>query len=59
MAKSDSLPPFAKKRAILFGQKTSEAKLRATGEQFLDANRYDDALEFFQRGNARCGTVTG
>ena len=52
MAKSNSLPPFAKKRAILFGQKTSEAKLRATGEQFLAKNRFDDALEFFQRGNA-------
>jgi hypothetical protein len=52
MAKSDSLPPFAKKRAILFGLKTSEAKLRATGEQFLAAGRHDDALEFFQRGGA-------
>jgi len=52
MAKSDSLPPFEKKRAILFGAKTSEAKLRATGEQFLAADRHDDALEFFQRAGA-------
>jgi hypothetical protein len=52
MAKKRDLPGFAEKRKILFGAKTTPEKLRDTGELFLEAERYDDALEFFQRGHA-------
>jgi hypothetical protein len=52
MAKKRDLPGFAEKRKILFGAKTTPEKLRETGEQFLEAERYDDALEFFQRCDA-------
>lgn len=52
MAKKQDLPDFREKRKILFGAKTSPDKMRKTGELFLDAQRYDDALEFFERADA-------
>lgn len=52
MAKDDELPGFYEKRKILFNEKTSEEKMRETGRQFFEAERYDDALEFFARSEA-------
>ncbi len=52
MAKKQDLPGFYGKRKILFGAKTSPDKMRQTGKLFMDAERYDDALEFFQRAEA-------
>lgn len=52
MARQRDLPGFAEKRKILFGAKTAPEKMRETGELFLEAERYDDALEFFQRCDA-------
>jgi len=52
MPEQDNLPGFEAKRRILFGAKTTEEKMRSTGEQFMEAGHYDDALEFFQRCNA-------
>jgi hypothetical protein len=53
MAKNKELAGFAEKRKILFGAKSSPEKMRQTGELFMDAERYDDALEFFQRCEAQ------
>ena len=52
MGKNDDLPDFHAKRKILFGDKTSDEQLRETGQQFMEGERYDDALEFFQRAEA-------
>ncbi len=52
MGINDELPDFYAKRKILFGDKTSKEELRQTGQQFTQAGRYDDALEFFQRAEA-------
>ena len=52
MAKGGELPGFLEKRKILFGRKTSAEKMRATGLRFMEAERYDDALEFFARCSA-------
>ncbi|MCD6417023.1 MAG: hypothetical protein J7M08_10085 [Planctomycetes bacterium] len=52
MPKKDELPGFYTKRKILFGSKTSKQKLRETGSRFMERERYDDALEFFQRCGA-------
>jgi len=52
MAKKQDLPGFYEKRKILFGAKTTPEKMRQTGKLFMDAERYDDALEFFQRVEA-------
>jgi len=52
MAKKQELPGFRRKREILFGKKTSKEKLRETAEQFLEAGRYYDALEFIERADA-------
>ncbi|MFW6188908.1 MAG: hypothetical protein ACOC7T_00610 [Planctomycetota bacterium] len=41
-----------KKRKILFGQKTGPEKLRETGKRYMDAGRYYDALDFFERAEA-------
>ncbi len=52
MAKKQDLPGFARKRDILFGKKTPRERLRQASEQFLEAGRYYDALEFIQRAEA-------
>jgi hypothetical protein len=52
MPGSDELPEFREKRKILFGEKTEEEQLRQTGRQFMEAEQYDDALEFFARCDA-------
>jgi hypothetical protein len=52
MARKPDLPGFYQKRKILFGAKTAPAKMRETGKLFMDAGRYDDALEFFERCSA-------
>ena len=52
MAKNDELPSFGKKRDILFSERSSEERLRETGQKYLDAERYYDALEFFDRAEA-------
>ena len=48
----EELPDFYEKRKILFGDGTTEEEMRSTGEQFMRAGRYDDALEFFARCEA-------
>ncbi len=48
----EELPDFYEKRDILFGDNTTEEEMRSTGEQFMRAGRYDDALEFFARCEA-------
>ncbi len=52
MAAKQELPGFRRKRDILFGKKISQDRLRRAGEQFLEAGRYDDAMEFIQRAAA-------
>ena len=52
MPGSDELPEFREKRKILFGEKTREEQMRLTGRQFMEAEQYDDALEFFARCDA-------
>lgn len=52
MAKNDELPGFYEKRKILFNEKTSDEKMRDAGRQFFEAERYDEALEFFARTEA-------
>ena len=52
MAKKNELPGFVKKRKILFGEKVSPEQRRTTGIEFMEAGRYDDALEFFARADA-------
>jgi hypothetical protein len=52
MARKQDLPGFGRKRAILFGKKTSQERLRQTAEHFLEAGRHYDALEFIQRAGA-------
>ena len=49
---SEELPDFYEKREILFGDSTTEEEMRSTGEKFMRAGRYDDALEFFARCDA-------
>ena len=56
MARKSELPAFRKKRNVLFGEKTSKDALRETGRQYLEAKRYYDALEFFQRAGADSDT---
>jgi len=48
----EELPDFYEKREILFGDSTTEEEMRSTGERFMRAGRYDDALEFFARCDA-------
>lgn len=52
MAEKQELPGFYEKRKILFGPRTPPEKVRQTGELFMQAGRYDDALEFFERCDA-------
>jgi len=52
MAKSQELPGFEQKRKVLFGPKTSPEQLRDMGRRYMDAERFDDALEFFARCEA-------
>ncbi|MBS3761775.1 MAG: hypothetical protein KGZ25_00605 [Planctomycetes bacterium] len=52
MAKSDELTGFHKKRKVLFGEKSSDEDLHEMGRQFMEAEHYDDALEFFARTEA-------
>ncbi len=49
MAQRRKLPGFYEKRKILFGARTTPEKMRETGRLFMEAGRYDDALEFFER----------
>ena len=52
MSKQTELPGFYEKRKTLFGRKTAPEKMLQTGRVFMDAGRYDDALEFFERCEA-------
>ncbi len=52
MAKQDELLNFEKKRKVLFGEKTSDQEMFETGCEFMEAERFDDALEFFDRTEA-------
>jgi len=52
MPKSQELPDFQGKRKTLFGARTSPEQMRATGKRFMEAERFDDALEFFARTQA-------
>ena len=52
MAKPDTLPGFRDKRAALFGAKVTPQHRREVGMRFMEAERYDDALEFFSRADA-------
>ncbi|MHC4481164.1 MAG: hypothetical protein ACYS1C_09400 [Planctomycetota bacterium] len=59
MPRNDELPAFFQKRKILFNEKTSPEKMRRTGQLFMAAERYDDALEFFARCEADDLTQAG
>jgi len=52
MATQDQLPDFRNKRKLLFGSKTSAQQMLETGRQFMQAERFDDALEFLSRTEA-------
>ena len=52
MAKLNELPGFRKKRKTLFGSKTSAGQMLETGREFMQAERFDEALEFFSRAGA-------
>lgn len=53
MAKSKDLPAFREKRKALFSDKVSPEKKQAAGKRFMEAGRFDDALEFFSRASAQ------
>jgi len=53
MRESQDLPGFREKRKILFGENTTPEQMLETGRKFMAAGRFDDALEFFQRSDAR------
>lgn len=46
------LPGFAKKRKILFSNKTSKDELIRVGRAFAAELRFEDAIEFFARASA-------
>jgi hypothetical protein len=52
MATQDQLPDFRNKRKLLFGSKTSAQQMLETGRKFMQAERFDDALEFLSRTEA-------
>jgi hypothetical protein len=52
MARKQDLPGFYEKRKLLFSEKARPEDLREAGRQFMEAERYDDALEFFERCDA-------
>ena len=52
MARSTELPGFRDKRKVLFGQKVTPEQRLAMGRRFAEAERFDDALEFFARTDA-------
>jgi len=52
MAERRELPSFRDKRRVLFSERTPSERMRQTGQAFMEAGRYDDALEFFQRCGA-------
>ncbi len=52
MADRSELPGFSKKRDILFNEKASGQQRLQNGVEFVQAGRYDDALEFFERCDA-------
>lgn len=43
---------FAKKRRILYNKRTPKEELIRVGMEFLEADYFDDALEFFTRASA-------
>ena len=53
MAKSKDLPALREKRKMLFGEKVSSEQRLAQGKRFMEAGRFDDALEFFSRADAQ------
>ena len=53
MAKFKELPGFRAKRKVLFGEKVPAERRLEMGREFMDAERYDDALEFFARSGAK------
>jgi len=52
VAKKPELPGFREKRRILFGEKTTPEQMRNTGRLFMEVERYDEALDFFERTDA-------
>ena len=46
------LPGFTSKRKILFSPRSTPQDLVRVGKEFLEAEYYDDALEFFTRAGA-------
>lgn len=48
MAKRD-LPPFFEKREVLYSDDVPVERVNEVGRQFLEAELYNDALEFFDR----------
>ncbi len=52
MAERKDLPGFQKKRKILFDDKFAGRQRLEAGIEFMEAGRYDDALEFFARSDA-------
>lgn len=53
MPKPKELPSFAGKRKMLFSGKTPAEQMLQVGRRFVEAERYDDALEFFARTEAQ------
>ncbi len=53
MARNSELPGFERKRKVLFSEKGNPDQLRQMGQQFLEAGHFYDALEFFERADAR------
>ncbi|MFW5923371.1 MAG: hypothetical protein ACOCSQ_03195 [Planctomycetota bacterium] len=52
MPSADELPAFKEKRDVLFGENYSDEQRREMGRRFMEAEHYDDALEFFARCQA-------
>ena len=52
MAKKRDLPGFYEERKLLFDPKASADRKRRAGEAFMEAGRYDEALDFFERCGA-------
>ena len=43
------LPPFFEKRAILYSDDVPVERVNEVGREFMEAELYDEALEFFDR----------
>ncbi len=49
---NDDLPDFYEKRRVLYNDDVPVEEVIAMGRRFMEAEMYNDALEFFERGRS-------